>query len=136
MIEMIISLSISMSVLLFISCFIQQQQLIQQKIADTTCIEWQIFGHQMNLYAQSERLMHVYDKKIMSMDKQHRIRCYVPYRDQILRRRGNRGYQPLIFNLKDIHFRQQGLFVVMKGTFNNGKTYEYYLVWPAEKIKR
>lgn len=133
MIEMLVSLSISLSVLFFMASFSKQQQLVQKKLADTTCIEWQIFGRQMDNYARSETLKRVEDQRITSIDCDHRVRCYVPYKDQILRRRGNRGYQPLLFHLKTIHFRKEGAFVVMKGTFDNGKTYEYYLVWSTKK---
>lgn len=133
MIEMMVSLAISLSVLLMISHFLQQQRHLYDVLSDTSFLEWEIFGHQMDNYTKNEHLKKVEVHRLTSIDQDKKERCYVPYKDQVLRRRGNRGYQPLIFNLKTISFKEANNGVLMMGTFKNGKSYTYTLDWQKAK---
>lgn len=129
LIEVLMSLVVTISVLGMLFHFVQQQRPLFWALSDTSAMEWEAFCHQMELYMWREKLLTVAPHRIDTRDSKGYRHNYVLYKDQIVRHKNHRGYQPLIFNLRTIEFKETEEGVEMRGIFKNGKEHAFILRW-------
>lgn len=135
LVEVLISLGVSIIVLGLLGEVLPTIHRVVERQKDDTFLQWRTCVKQLDHYTHGDKCVDIYDYGVVFESFSGRKFIYRSYKDQLVRsayHSGKKeGYEPFVFNLKDLHFKKVENGVLMEGTFKNGRHYTY--LWPWKK---
>lgn len=136
LLEVLVALSVSSLCFILLSSGIKQAERINQEMKQDPQIEWHIFLNQLEFYLKESELVS-FDEQTLVVREKNEDNIYAQFtyekyesrdkNDQMIRRRGTGGHQPVLTGVKEYTFSLNNQQLIIEAQFQTGEKYRAQL---------
>lgn len=124
-VEALVSLLFVAACCLLFSNLVKMTPLILGNIEGTEEKNWHIFLIQLQNEIQAGQLLQTTEQQILFLNEAKQQKMSIGFKNEkIIKQVDNKGYQPLLMNIKMLSFAQEGEELLVKVVFASNQSYE------------